>query len=262
MTMEAGLGVRMPRTGLGSAGRRDRWRPRKRIVQLMIFLLSLAGFAGAVRTVLAPGRFPVRVVRVVGDLTRIPRTDLVSALEPFLRQNFYGLRLDAVGQAVAAVPWVGHVHVERRFPRTLVIYVDPVHPVARWAAGGWVSRQGLHVHLQGLGPHRSLPLFQGPPGGEQDMLNHFQRFQAILQPLGFTIAGLKLSTRESWRIIVQGGPQLVLGRQGSARLTRFAQVFGQLAAKRAAMRTIDLRYTNGFAISWRKAHGDQHDQKG
>ncbi len=216
----------------------------------------------SVRAFFAPTRFPVRVVRLVGDLQNVPRPALVNAVTPFMHQNFYGLDLNSVERAVSQVPWVGAVHIERRFPRTLVVYVAPQVLAARWAQGGWVGANGAHVHLQGYHLPQGLPLFQGPAGREAYMASHYRLFQKLLSPVGLDISTLTLSERQTWRIRLDKGPLLVLGHDGSARIARFVRIFPQIATLVASMRRVDLRYTNGFAVSWGKASGDQYDQKG
>ncbi len=221
--------------------------------------LIVAGLALALggHALLAPNRFPVRSVHVIGRFQRIPQPLLIAAVRPFLYQNFYSLRLAAVRAAVSQVPWVGSVRVERRFPRALVITIGRLHLAARWAHGGWVDTHGEHVHLQGYGPPAGLPVFQGPAASEQEMWTHYERLQALLQPAGLAIAALDLTRRGTWRVMLKGGPLLVLGRKACAPLQRFLTVFPQLAARRSAMRQVDLRYTNGFAIGWKTGPGGQ-----
>lgn len=244
----------------GSArGRHGLLQIPARYVRGALIATSLVLAVLLVREFFAPTRFPVRVVRLVGDLHNVPRPVLVKAVAPFMHQNFYALDLNAVASAVGQVPWVGTARVERRFPRTLVVRVTPQVLTARWAKGGWVSADGRHVHLQGYRLPQGMPLFQGPVGREAYMATHYRRFQRLLSPLGLDISTLILSDRETWRIGLDKGPLLVLGRDGSARIGRFVRVFPQIAPLFASMRRVDLRYTNGFAVSWRAASGDQHD---
>ena len=255
--MGADIGTRLAHDRRGSRGYGPVPRLNRRHARIV--LLALAGLAMALgaRALLAPNRFPVRSVRVIGHLGRIPQPQLVAAVQPFLDRNFYTLPLDAVSTAVARVPWVGSVRVERRFPRALVIYVGRLHLAARWARGGWVDTSGGHAHLQGYKPPAGLPVFQGPAGRESEMWTRYGQLQALLKPAGLVITALDLSDRGTWRVLLQGGPQLVLGHNACARLTRFLTVFPQLAARRSAMRQVDLRYTNGFAVGWKTGSGDK-----
>ncbi len=236
----------------GPARRLDR-----RHARVALAILAAVAVAMGARALLAPNRFPVRSVRVIGHLGHIPQPLIVAAVQPFLYRNFYTLPLGTVRAAVASVPWVGSVRVERRFPRALVIYVGRMRLAARWARGGWVDAGGGHAHLRGYEPPAGLPVFQGPAGREREMWVHYGRLQALLKPAGLVITALDLSERGTWRVALRGGPQLVLGHKAYARLARFLTVFPQLAARRSAMRQVDLRYTNGFAIGWKTGSGDK-----
>ncbi|MHB1565565.1 MAG: cell division protein FtsQ/DivIB [Acidiferrobacter sp.] len=225
--------------------------PRARI----LFLVSVVtiGLAGGVHALLAPARFPVRMIRFTGHFQNVPRDRLVAVASPFLQKNFYGLNLDAVTTAVHGVPWVGMVSVERRFPRTLVVHIADAQLVAHWAAGGFVSAAGEHLHLDGHKLPVGLPVFAGPRGAESKMVDAYMQFKTALAPLSLRVIALRLSARRTWRLKLAHGPVLVLGHHAQKRLTRFAQVFPQISDRLARMRRIDLRYTNGFAVSWRKA---------
>lgn len=225
--------------------------PRVRLLLLMSVVII--GVASGIRILLAPTRFPVRVIRFTGHFQKVPRDQLVAVAGPFLQQNFYSLDLDTVTAAVRRVPWVGAVSVERRFPRTLVIHIVDAKPVARWVAGGFVSAAGGHLHLDGHKLPAGLPVFAGPRRAESRMAEAYQQFRTTLAPLSLRIAALRLSARHTWRLKLAQGPVLVLGHQAQRRLRSFAQVFPQIADHLARMRRIDLRYTNGFAVSWRKA---------
>ncbi|MDA8389835.1 MAG: cell division protein FtsQ/DivIB [Gammaproteobacteria bacterium] len=241
----------------GGEGRFHRLRSRRTGIMLAIILPVMAGGL-AVHRLLAPGRFPVRMVRFVGHFPRVPRDRLVAAVSPFMHANFYALDLAAVAAAVRTVPWAAHVSVTRRFPRTLDIVLRDQKLVAQWAGGGFVNARGAQIHLDGVGKPAGLPIFYGPKGDESQMLSRYQQFSTILAPRSLTITRLWLSARQAWRARLGDGVTIVLGRRPHARLVRLVQVFPQLAAQIPHMRSIDLRYTNGFAVRWRKGPGDTH----
>lgn len=226
--------------------------------RVVVVLLICVGIAIAVHSFLAPSRFPVRSVRFVGHFPNVPRPELISAIRPFLGHNFYALSLNNVATAIQGVPWVGTVTVARHFPRTLDVYVHQQNIIAQWGLGGWVNAKGARVHLKGYAVPANLPLLVGPPTHEKEMLTHYMQFKQILAPLGLVAAQIHLSARGTWRITCTTKLLLVLGNHALARLTRFAQVFPRIAGQLAHMRRIDLRYSNGFAVSWRRATLGNH----
>src|SRR5690606_9657845 len=94
-----------------------------------------------------------------------------------------------------------------------------------------------------------------------------RRHQATLAPLGMSIAELRLSPRRAWRMRLDNGMSLALGRlQTEARLARFAALYPRLFGAQPALQgaaaaapdaaaaaslapvTVDLRYSDGFAV--------------
>ena len=65
--------------------------------------------------------------------------------------------------------------------------------------------------------------------------------------------GVALDKRGSWSISLHNGTEVVLGRSDpEARLERFAPLLPRLVAQHPGQRLAraDLRYTNGFSLSW------------
>ena len=62
-----------------------------------------------------------------------------------------------------------------------------------------------------------------------------------------------MDKRGSWSITMSDGTEVVLGRNDpEQRLERFAPLLPRLAAQHPGQRLVraDLRYTNGFSLSW------------
>ena len=59
----------------------------------------------------------------------------------------------------------------------------------------------------------------------------------------------------SWRIKIKDGPEVMIGSEDQERrMQRFRVGFQQeLAKKLGNVRRVDLRYTNGFAVEWKKS---------
>jgi cell division protein FtsQ len=61
-----------------------------------------------------------------------------------------------------------------------------------------------------------------------------------------------MDRRGSWSLALSNGTEVVVGRADARpRLSRFARMLPQLLARNASpLERADLRYTNGFALSW------------
>ena len=106
-----------------------------------------------------------------------------------------------------------------------------------------------------------LPRLSGPEDSSAEVVAAYRRHHAALAPLGMAIDELRLSPRRAWRLKLDNGMTLALGReQTDARLTRFVALYPRLFGAQAAASadalaaapmtpvTVDLRYPDGFAV--------------
>lgn len=221
-------------------------------------LLALATFALlAADTVLRPDSFPVRNLSFEGAFQRVDHQTLSSAVMDSVRGNFFLLNLDAIRDRARSVPWVHEVTVRRRWPDGVHIRFNEQQIVARWGKSGWVNVEGEYVNLQGRDGPAGLPLLAGPEGMQMRVLEHLRKLDAILAPIELQVAGLTLTDRHSWNIVLHNGLTLTLGREEpEPKVERFARVYPRaLAAQVARVKRIDLRYTNGFSVEWTNRTG-------
>ena len=75
----------------------------------------------------------------------------------------------------------------------------------------------------------------------------------LFAPAGVDVRALSLDRRGSWRVLLDGDVEVVIGsREARLRMARFARLLPQLLAQRkdGSLLRADLRYTNGFALTW------------
>jgi len=93
-----------------------------------------------------------------------------------------------------------------------------------------------------------LPLFEGLEESAGDMTRQYAVFRELLQPLGQSIEYMRLSPRRAWRLRLENGTILELGREKvEVRLRRYVLAHSRGVGKLAQLSYVDLRYPNGFA---------------
>ncbi|MHB1528169.1 MAG: cell division protein FtsQ/DivIB [Acidiferrobacteraceae bacterium] len=218
----------------------------------LLGVVLVSAVFGMVHYVRNPHRFPVRQVMLQGDFSRVNRAALNAAIATAIRGNFFRLNLNTIAQRAQKVPWVDQVAVTRVWPFRLKLQFTVQHPVARWRAGGWINSTGQRVHL---GPHArpsALPLLSGPALSEGLMYTRFQSLSRLLARYHLSLNTLSLSARGGWRLSTTDGMAIVMGRSMiRARLTRFLMLRPRIMADTGSFpERVDLRYGNGFAVSW------------
>ena len=222
-------------------------------------LLFFAGaFVLAIVATLALARapwFPLREVVVSEPLRETRRPEIEAALRDSLHPSgFWTVSTERVRTAIERLPWVRRAEVRRVWPHRLVIHIEEHRAVARWGAGNaqLLNDRG-EVFFASTSRPPTLELI-GPLGSAAEVLARHREFGNLLAPLGAPIARLELSSRLAWRIRLDDGLLIELGREQArapvaARLKRFAAAYRELiadASRRAAV--VDLRYVNGFAM--------------
>lgn len=226
------------------------WDNHKALQTLASFLFAVASLA----LVYAGGYwlahskyFPVRQIRIDGQLSHITAEQLKLVAESELRGTFLTLNLDATRQAFEKLPWVQRAMVRRQWPDRLDIVITEYQAVARWGEAGLLSANGEWFDAAAS---ETLPVVQGPAGSEKLIADKLALFKRQLQVAGLQIRDLHLSERQAWELTLDNGVRLALGRADiDKRLARFAASWKtRLAGLPYEIDYVDLRYPNGFAV--------------
>lgn len=220
---------------------------------LFLFALLVVLWTGA-RQVIESTAFPLRTIRINGELTHVTRAQVITALQGRLGGTFFSMDIDAVRGLFESIPWVRRAEVRRTWPDRLEVRLEEHVALARWGQ----PEDGRLVNVQGEGfdgrSDADLPVFAGPAGTEAEVTRRYAAFRDILAPLQLEPRMVMLSPRYSWQLRLSNGLAMQLGRDTEKdriadRLTRFVSAYpltlGQLARK---LDNVDLRYPNGFAL--------------
>lgn len=198
--------------------------------------------------------FPLREVKVNGELQHVTRDQLKMIVSRHLQGNFFTLDLERTRDAFQKLPWVRNVSIRRRWPDRLEVTVEEHRELARW---GNIALVNTHGELFHAASDSDLPVFYGPGDGVAEVAESFKIYGGMLQATGLKVTQVALSPRHAWQIGTDTGMVIELGRERvQERLKKFVDVYGQtLGGLSVQVRYADLRYPNGFAV--RRPQGQQ-----
>jgi cell division protein FtsQ len=202
---------------------------------------------GGISWVAAQPWFALHTLEVKTPTAHVTEAQIRLVAERRVRGTFFTVDLEQVRGSLEKLPWVREARVERRWPDTLVVSLIEHVPQARWNDNALLSESG-EVFVAAL--NQPLPRLFGPEDSSTDVLGAYHRYQTALAPLGMTISEVRLSPRRAWRIHLENGMQLALGReQSDARLARFVAVYSRLfgAQVTASVSSVDSGKANGIA---------------
>jgi len=109
-------------------------------------------------------RWPLRTLRVQGELKRVDGATLQETLLPYARRGFFAVRLEDAQVAVAKLPWVEHAEVRKRWPDVVEVRIVEHRPFARWGQDQLLSEDGDLFPLAGAEVPHGLPRLRGGDG--------------------------------------------------------------------------------------------------
>ncbi|MCG8380267.1 MAG: cell division protein FtsQ/DivIB [Proteobacteria bacterium] len=219
---------------------------------LVVMIICLLAWGGM--TLSHPDTLPIKQVRIEGDFTRLSPVDLQLLVTDKVRGGFFNLNVDAVKLALVEEPWVSHVTVKRIWPDALRVIVIEQTPAVRWRDEGLLNTSGEYFEPEPKTIPPNLPLLSGPDGMEVMLLEQYESMQTQVQTIGFSIASITLDDRRAWSFVLTNGIKVILGRHDfDQRFNRFLTLIpASLSGRVDQTDLIDMRYTNGFSIRWKK----------
>lgn len=225
------------------------------LVRILAWLLAIALVASPMVAVLngwvGAERWPLAKLRVNGEFKRVPAEDLQQAVLPYARAGYFAVQLQDAQDAIEKLPWVESAKVRKQWPDVLEITVVEHKPFARWGSDRLLSEQGrLFAVPHGL-ESAPLPQLDGPESQTTEVVALYNESRAMFAPVGVDVRSVVMDARGSWSLALDNGTEIVIGRDDArSRLSRFVRVLPQLASREAPIVRADLRYTNGFTLSW------------
>jgi cell division protein FtsQ len=191
--------------------------------------------------------FPLREIRVEGELKHVTREQVKLIASHYLRGNFFTVNLVKTREAFQKLPWARNVSVRRRWPNRLEVVIDEQQELARW---GNIALVNTHGELFHAASDADLPVFYGPGDGIKEVAERFGAFNQLVNPIGLKVVEVTLTPRRSWQITTNKGLVIALGREEmEERLNRFTGVYAKtLGSVKGNLTYVDLRYPNGFAV--------------
>jgi cell division protein FtsQ len=197
---------------------------------------------------------PIQRILISGIFQRVSPGDIERAVKDKVRSaGLVSVDLDAVRGAVAALPWVDTVSVQRAWPRALTVTVVEQVAAARWGESGLLNTRGELFASEATHIPPELARLSGPPGTQGAVAARYLAAQGRLVEAGMHLTALRLDERGAWEMDLADGITVRLGsREVDERFERFMLTAMKLITPRAdEIAYVDMRYSNGFAIGWK-----------
>jgi cell division protein FtsQ len=239
-----------------------------RLMNVAALVLGAAAFVVslglAVRWALAQPVFAVSKIVVEGDTGHHNALTLKANVGGRISGNFFTLDLAQARSVFESVPWVRKATVRREFPNRLRVTLEEHRSSGFWGADSesrMVNSLGEVFEANaGDAEVQELPRLVGADGTSNAVLVMYRQLSKLMEPTDVVIEQLELSARGGWRLQLDSGAQIEMGRGNEqevlARLQKFLATHKQVLAsyQRSSLEqveSVDLRNGEGYAIRLR-----------
>ncbi|MDH3387386.1 MAG: FtsQ-type POTRA domain-containing protein [Gammaproteobacteria bacterium] len=196
---------------------------------------------------------PIRSIQLAGSFENLNQREVEQALQPYIGQGFFALDIHELQETLNARPWTESVSIRRVWPDKLRVTITEKKPLARWDDRHLLS-ESARVYPADTAPFAQLPLVHAHSHAPEWALHQFARLEAQFESVDEKLVALRVDSRGAIDIELLNGLQIKLGRSDVDRkIERLVSIYRrQILPRREQILRLDLRYSNGFAVAWKK----------
>lgn len=197
---------------------------------------------------------PIQHVSVEGEFFYISKNDIQKILSEKLINDFVDLKIKDLQAEIKDNPWIESVSVRRVWPNSLVVKVKEQQPIALWGDEGFINRFGELIISDNLLKISHFPKLFGERESSNLIVKQYLELTKMLVVHELSITELTIDSARSMRIKIDDSFDVLVGKNHFVdKIDSFLLVYSeQLKANKNEILTVDLRYSHGVAVSWRK----------
>ena len=219
---------------------------------LLLFGMASAGVVWVYTGVIAQERWPIRWLEIDGPFERVSAEQVRARLSPLVNGSFFTVGTGVLRDSASEMPWVSNVSVQKTWPDTVQVTVHEFTPVVHWIDGYLLDAYGQPFTVPAADDIQGLPWLEGPQSQLGIVFENWKKFDDKLVLIGQQLERLTLDPRGSWSARLSGGTEVSFGKGDIFKnLDVLVSTWaGLMQGQSAPPVSVDLRYTNGFAVLW------------
>lgn len=210
---------------------------------------------------------PFKHVRLEIQGSHIALGNAQTVIRRHVQGGFFSFNAPRLRGALQNLDWVGQVDFRKEWPDKLTVRLVEQKVLARWNDRQLINWQGELFKGGTSVKEAHVPQFLGSPTEVPKMVACYSELKKMFLPVGLRIKVLQLDKHHLWTVQLMPkesatGFTMRLGSDPlGASVSRFVLFYPHwFAARVNELEYVDLRYTNGIAVKWKKI-GMSKDKK-
>ncbi len=244
------------RTANQAANLEFEWKAQYNWLLLLVILVGAVFYLSQQKDLM-----PIKKIKLSGSFEHINQHEVESILQPIVGEGFFSLDIHQLRKMLSEKSWTKSVSIRRVWPDRLDITIVERKPVARWDDRHLISDRAV-VFAADSRNFQQLPLIHTEIKNHSQILTSFYRLSRRFKLVGETVLSLRQDSRGALDIELPGSLIVKLGRgQIEHKIDRLITIYmQQIRPRRADIQQLDLRYSNGFAVAWKKETLEASDE--
>jgi cell division protein FtsQ len=171
--------------------------------------------------------------------------------------NYFIADIQSMRNIALSLSWVDEVSLVRDWQRGIVVAALPKKAVAKFGTERLVDAEGqvfvpVEPVEQIVTEQQQLVTLQGSKNQAPVIMQQMQQVNQWFAPLDIKVVDIILTPRMTWLIRFDDGLRVIVDNENTAqKLLNLSQLLSnQLSQQRDNIQAVDLRYKNGFTITW------------
>lgn len=196
---------------------------------------------------------PIQTIQLSGTFENLDQKEVEDTLQVYLGEGFFSLDIHELQERLNAKPWTESVSVRRIWPDKIRVTIVEKKPLARWDDNNLLSTRA-RVYRADPQAFTHLPLIHASSHQPAWVLTQFERLQSRFHDVGEQLVALRVDSRGAFDVELDSGLKIKLGRSDiNRKIDRLVRIYHeQILPRREQIAQLDLRYSNGLAVAWKK----------
>lgn len=195
---------------------------------------------------------PIKSIHVSSNIVRVSKIEISEIVQRYEMTGFFTVNLSDFERDLNNLDWIYKANIKRQWPYKLVIEIEEQTPIFRWNQKHLLNKYGQVFSARSSESFAHRPDIRGESGRALYLASLYQEYNHQFAELGIAINALHEDARYDKVMTLSNGVRINMGRGDVAQqMQHCLRTLALLSTQeRSAIATIDLRHSNGLAISW------------